>query len=248
MSAFFHTFLYTPIYNLLILFISLIPWGGMGLAVILVTIVIRLVLMPVSLATARTQRAMQEIQPKLKELKEKYKDDKNLQAKETFALYKEHHINPFAGFAGIFIQLPILIGLYGVFRNKTLSVLNTTALYSFIPAPDSISMTFFGLFSLTTHSIFLALIAGIVQYFQARYTIPSPPPPNTGDKPSMQADFGRAMTMQMRYILPVIITTVAYTSGAIALYFITSGLFGIGESFLRKKKTTPEAELITAGI
>jgi YidC/Oxa1 family membrane protein insertase len=244
MSGFFHTFLYEPIYNLLVFIVSIVPHGDVGLAVIMVTIIIRFVVMPLSLAAMRTQRGMQEVQPKLDEIKEQYKDDKERLAKETFALYREHHINPFAGFATLFVQVPILIGLYWVFRTENLPAVNTDFLYYFVHAPQEVSTLFLGLFSLTAHSLILAVIAAAVQSWSAHHTIPKPVPPKAGTKPSMQHEFGKAMTMQARYVLPIIIGVVAYSSGAIALYFITSGLFGIAESFVKRKQHLPPPETI----
>ena len=123
-----------------------------------------------------------------------------------------------------------------MFRTQNISAINTTILYPFITAPHAVSLVFLGLFSLTAHSLILAVVAGGVQFLSAFHTLPKPPKQNPDAKPSMQHEFGRAMNMQARYILAVIIGTVAYTSGAIALYFITSGLFGVGEAYLRKKR------------
>jgi YidC/Oxa1 family membrane protein insertase len=242
MLGFFHTTLYEPIYNLLVFLVSIVPQGDIGLAVICATIIVRFAVMPLSLAAMRTQRAMQDIQPKLKAVRELYKNNRERQAKETFALYKEHHINPFAGFATLFIQLPILIGLYWVFSTETLPIINTEALYSFISPPETISSLFLGFFSLATPSLILAAIAALIQSWSAHHVMPKPAP-HTGDKPSMQYEFGRAMRFQARYVLPIIIGTVAYTSGAIALYFITSGLFGIAESLVKKNQPPPQTVL-----
>ena len=245
MSGFFHTFLYEPIYNLLVFLVNIVPAGDIGLAVIAATLVVKFAIMPLSLAALRTQRGMQEIQPKIQALREQYKNDKERQAREMFALYREHNINPLAGFAILFIQIPVLIGLYWVFRTETLPTVDVDILYSFVPVPENATALFLGVFLLTTPSLVLALVAAVTQFFQAKYAIPLPPPPAPGTKPSLQQEFGKAMTIQARYVLPLIIGVVAYTSGAIALYFITASIFGIGEALFRKRqeaieKTTPE--------
>lgn len=234
MSGFFHTFLYEPIYNLLVFLVNIVPGGDIGVAVIIATLIVKFAIMPLSLAALRTQKGMQEIQPKLQEVREKYKNDKERQAREMFALYREHNINPLAGFAILFIQIPVLIGLYWVFSTETLPVVDMESLYSFVPAPETATALFLGIFLLSTPSLILAAIAAITQFVQARYAMPLPPPPAEGTKPSLQQEFGKAMTIQARYVLPLIIGVVAYTSGAIALYFITSSTFGIGEALLRK--------------
>ena len=102
-SNFFHAVFYDPIYNALVALVALIPGGDVGIAVILVTLLIRLILLPFSLSAARTQRAMKMLEPKIKELKEKYKNDKEKEALETLALYREAKVNPFASILTVFI-------------------------------------------------------------------------------------------------------------------------------------------------
>ena len=234
MIDFFHTILYTPIYNLLVFLTGVLPGGDLGLAVVIVTIVVKLVVMPFSLAAIRTQRAMKAIEPELLALKEQHKDDKEAQAKETFALYRKYRINPFASFFTLLIQLPILLCLYWVFRTEHLPAADPALLYSFVHLPAVISTSFLGLFPVAGKSLALALVAGVTQFFQAKFAIPTPPP-STSEKPSMQEELGRAMAMQARYVLPFVIALVAYASGAIALYFITSNAIAVmQELFVRR--------------
>ncbi|HYF29024.1 MAG TPA: YidC/Oxa1 family membrane protein insertase, partial [Candidatus Paceibacterota bacterium] len=201
MMSFFHTVLYTPIYNLLIFLTDIVPAGDIGIAVIVATIIVKLVILPLSLSAARTQKVLKEIEPKLKELREKYKDDKEKQAREMFALYKENHINPFAGLATLFIQLPILLTLFWVFQSKTLSTVDTSLLYPFVPVPEAISPFFLGTFEIAGASILLALIAGILQFVQGKFSFTIPPKSTKTGPESIQQDFGRAMMMQMLYVL-----------------------------------------------
>ena len=114
-STFFHAVFYNPIYNALVALVALVPGGDVGVAVILLTIFIRLVLLPFSLSAARTQRAMKLLEPKIKELKEKHKGNKDKEALETLALYREAKVNPFASILTVFIQIPVLLALYWVF-------------------------------------------------------------------------------------------------------------------------------------
>src|SRR3989344_1254116 len=93
-SSIFHAALYNPIYNALVALVAVIPGGEVGVAVIALTIVIRIVLLPLSLAVARSQRRMRELEPKLKELKEKY-PNKQEQAAKTLELYRTERVNPF---------------------------------------------------------------------------------------------------------------------------------------------------------
>ncbi len=240
-SSLFHTYLTEPIYNLLIFLVGVIPGGDVGIAVIAVTLVVKIIVLPLSFSAVRTQRAMKVVEPELKEIKEKYKDDKEKQAKETFALYKKYRINPFASFATLLIQLPILLALYWVFRGEALPHIDVASLYTFVSVPTRISTSLFGVFSITGKSIVLAVIAGITQFLQAYFAVPTPA---KSEKASMQEDFGRAMAMQARYVIPFIIALVAYeTSGAVALYFVTSNLVTLFQEFLvRRNPITAEKQ------
>jgi len=242
MTSFFHTVLYTPIYNLLMFLTDILPGQDIGLAVVIATLIVKIVIMPLSFSALHTARAVKAIEPEMKMLREKYKDDKEAQAKEMFALYKVYGINPFAGFLTLLIQLPIIISLYWVFNSQTLLTVDPTLLYSFVSAPEAISPFFIGIFAIMGSSFILAGLAGVTQMIHAWYAIPVPA---KSDKPGtdMQADFGRAMALQMRFILPIFIAIAAYyTSVAIALYFVTSNVVSIAQEFIvRQKKIGPKA-------
>ena len=241
MSGLFHDFLYVPIYNLLVFFVDIVPGGDIGLAVVLVTLVVKIVIMPLSLRAVHTQRRMKLIEPQLKELKEKHKDDKQRQAKEMMALYKEHNVRPFASILGILIQLPIIIALYLVFSRESLTEANISLLYSFVAVPAQISPLFLGIFAISGASLILAIIAALAQFAHAYVSIPVPQAAAKGAKPSATEDFGRMMAIQARYFLPLMIGVIAYvTSGAIALYFITSSLVGLLQEFVVRRMKHPE--------
>ncbi len=236
MLAFFHTILYVPIYNLLIFLAGISPQGDVGLALIGVVIIVRLLILPITLSMAHTQRAMTLINPEIKSLQEKFKDDKEALAKETFALYKKYNINPFSSVIALFIQIPILLTLYFIVKNKALYQVQTALLYPFIHIPAQLSPLFLGFLVISEPNILLALLAGVTQFLYGYYGMPiAATPKTTGKSPSpatMQEEFGKAMTMQMRFILPVVIAFVGYSSGAIALYFITSNIIMLLQSGL----------------
>jgi len=237
MRELFHDFLYVPIYNLLVFLVDVVPGGDVGLAVVLATVIVKVILMPLSLRAVKTQRQMKLIEPQLRELRDKHKNDKEKQAKEMMALYKEHNVRPFASILGILIQLPIIIALYLVFNREALLNIDPSLLYSFVPAPTVISPLFLGIFAVAGTSILLSLLAGIAQAAHARVSVPVPAA-STSEKRSATEDFGRMMAMQARYVLPIIVAVIAYvTSGAIALYFITSSLVGLlQEAIVRQIK------------
>src|SRR3989344_5138325 len=117
-SSFFNAVFYNPIYNLLVALIAAIPGGDVGIAVIILTLFVRLVLLPFSLSAARTQRAMRLLEPKLAELREQHKDKKEGQAVKSRELYRTERVNPFASILTVFIQIPVLLALFWVFYKN----------------------------------------------------------------------------------------------------------------------------------
>jgi|SRR6185437_4563680 len=236
LSTFFHAVFYNPIYNILVFLVAILPGREVGLAVIVLTILIRLVLLPFSLSAARSQRAMRVLEPKLQAIKEQYKDKKDEQAAKTLELYREEKINPFAPVLTLFIQLPVLLALYWVFRFEPFTSLDTARLYAFTPIPHAISNSLFGIIPTASKSIVLAFLAGASQYLQAVLAL-SNAPKTQGQ--GMQADFTKAMNMQLRYVFPLLIGVIAYsTSAAIALYFLTSNIIGaLQEQYVRRTFT-----------
>ena len=242
-SSFFNAVFYNPIYNLLVALMAAIPGGDVGIAVIILTLFVRLVLLPFSLSAARTQRAMRLLEPKLAELREKHKDNKEEQAVKTLELYRTERVNPFASILTVFIQIPVLLALFWVFYYEPFATLDTVRLYAFTPTPDVVQGSLFGLIPMAEKSIVLALLAGVTQYLQAMFALSrAPHPTGTG----MQADFNRVMTLQMRYVFPILIAVIAYTtSAAIALYFVTTNIAGaLQEWYVRKKIAVPRSERV----
>jgi YidC/Oxa1 family membrane protein insertase len=249
--SFFHAILYVPIYNLLIFIVGLTPMGDVGLGLIGVTLVVRLIVLPLSLSAVRTQRSMKAIEPELKEVREKYKDDKELQAKETFAIYKKYNVRPFASILLLFVQLPVLFSLYFMVRKESLYHVNMALLYPFIHAPATLSPIFLGLFSIAAPNLILSGLVIITQFFQAYFAIPVPPKATPTSKTSssktksasggqdMQAEFGRAMALQARFVFPIVFGVISYSSGAIALYFITSNVVMLLQELLVRTTTKP---------
>ena len=239
-SSFFNTAFYDPIYNALVALVSFIPGGDVGVAVILVTIVIRLLLLPSLFGGAHPTG--NGVEPKIKDLKEKHKGDKEKEALETLSLYREAKVNPFASILTVFIQIPILLALYFVFYYEPFPAINAARLYSFTPTPDIASLEFLGLISVASKSMVLALLAGITQFYQAHLALSGTMKPS--DTKSMQNDFQRIMGLQLKYVFPFLIGTIAYTtSGAIALYFITTNLAGsLQEIYVRRALTAEESQ------
>ena len=240
MSNFWHTIFFDPIYNLLVYLIDIVPGGDVGVAIILVTIIVKVILLPLSLKAARTQLAMREIEPMLKELKEKYKDKREEYAKATMEAYKKAGVNPFSSIVLLFVQIPIIIALYlSVYKGGgvALPAINTDLLYSFVPTPEVITMLFLGLVDIAAKNLPLALLAGGTQFIHTHLSLPKSTPKNPESAPSFKDDFARSMQLQMRYVMPLIIFFVAYSiSATIALYFTVSNLAAIAQEYIVRKK------------
>lgn len=237
-STIWHTFFFDPVYNGLIFFIDVVPGGDVGVAIILTTIAVKVILLPLSIKASKTQKVIREIDPKIKEIKEDIKDPQK-QAQAIMDLYKESGINPFASILLMFIQIPIIIALYfSVYSGGGVPLpgINTELLYSFIPSPDTITMLFLGVLDIAQKSLPLAVLAGIAQFVHGNIAFPKLPPRDPNKAPSMKDDFGRNMQMQMKYVMPILIAIVAYSiSAAIALYFIVSSLTAIAQELALKR-------------
>jgi len=230
----FNAVLYNPLYNGLIFLIEVVPYADVGLAVIALTVIVKLILFPLSIKAVRTQMVMKKLEKPLKELKEKYKKDPQELARKTMEIYRKEGLNPFSSILLLFIQIPIILALYWVFYSGGLPEINTEILYSFLETPAIVNMNFLGLVDMGGRSAIFALLAGVTQFFQARYSLPDIAPRK--DDASMKEDLMRSMQIQMKYVLPIIVVVIAYTlSAAIALYWFTSNLFSIGQELYMRK-------------
>jgi YidC/Oxa1 family membrane protein insertase len=239
MISFFHATCYQPLYNGLIALISLLPGLDLGVVVVLFTIIVKLILFPLSQKASSTQARMKEIEPELSAIKLKYKDDTRLQAEKTMEVYKKNKVNPFSSVLVLLIQLPIIFSLYYVFLKSGLPGINEGLIYSFTPRPEVVNMNFLGLIDIGSKSVVLAALAGVTSFLQALYAMPAPGP--VKENPTFQDDLARGMSMQMKYVLPVIIFLVSLSiSGAVALYWTTSNLFTVAQEFYLKSKRKKE--------
>lgn len=239
LNTIWHTVFFDPIYNALVYLIDVVPGGDVGIAIVVLTILVKFILIPLSLKAAYTQHAMRTIEPELTKLKEKYKKDREKIARATMALYKEANIKPFASVLLVFIQLPIIIALYySVARGGGVPFpdINLNVLYSFIPAPQVVNMMFLGLIDVGGKSLALALLAGGTQFIQGLLTIPKPKP-KSGNGPNLKEDLARSMNINMRYMMPLLIFFIAYTiSASIALYFFVSNVMSIAQEFIVRSR------------
>ena len=215
--------LYVPLLNILVLLYVYIPGNDLGLAIIALTILIRLILQPSYRNSLKSQHDIQKVQPYIDKIKIEYKDDQKRQSEEIMKIYKEHKINLFGSCLPLIIQLPILLALYRVFWAG----LNTESLihlYGWFPHPPvelhTIFLQFTGvtplMVDLTSRNIYLAVLAGLAQLGQSwltlRYTAKS------------QVAGPQKMTNQaMLYLFPVMTFGIALTlPSALGLYWATT--------------------------
>jgi YidC/Oxa1 family membrane protein insertase len=226
---YFNLILVYPLLNLLVFTYQFIP--DIGLVIILLTVLIRLLLLPTFHKQLKSQKAMSELQPKMNALKEKYKDDKEAQTKALMELYKEHEVNPFSSCLPLFIQFPILIALYQVFI-RSLNGHRLEGVYHFVKTPESINPMFLHWINLSHHNIYMAVLAGLAQYFQARLMLPKHISTDSATK---------VMSYQTLYLLPAvtIILGIRFPAG-LTLYWIVTTLFGIAQQYYILKKETKE--------
>lgn len=211
----YHTILYQPILNLLVFFYNLIPGHDLGIAIILLTIIIKLVFAPLFVQSIKAQRKMQQLQPKLEALKEKYKDSREKLSLATMEMYRQEKINPLSSCLPILIQLPFLIAVYQVFRTG-LTNGNLDLLYPFISNPGSLNPLSLGFLDLSKASIWMAVLAGLAQFWQSKMMMDLIPK-HQNSQPNMATQ----MSKQMTYIMPVITVVIgASLPAGLTLYWL----------------------------
>jgi len=235
-----NTLFYAPLYNLLLVIIAIMPNGNVGLAIIIITILVKLVLFPLTQRSIESQLKMKAVEPEIAEIKTRI-TDKTEQNKAIYLLYKEKNLNPFSSCLLILVQIPVIIALYQVFLNG-LGETSLVNAYSFVRIPESFNLNFLGFLDLGVPSIILAIGAGITQYFQGKLAQSRQGKP-TGE--GMSGQIAKSMQTQMLYVLPVFIAFISYRlAGAVALYWIVSNLFTIGQELYTLRKMRKNAVTI----
>lgn len=243
-SSVFHEVIFNPLYNGLVFLVGIVPTHDIGIAIIGLTIIARFILFPLSKRAVEAQLAMKKIAPEVEELKAKHKDNREQQSRAIFALYKERGIHPFAGFALVLLQFPILIGLYWVFAHGGLPTVNTDILYSFVQAPAAVNMEFLGRIDMASSSLLLAVLAAVTQFIYTRLSMgPASLKDPSPVESSLSGDLARSFDIQARYILPLMIGGIAFSIvSAAPLYWTTSNIFMIIQEYLSGKRFNPAKE------
>ncbi|MCX6713050.1 MAG: YidC/Oxa1 family membrane protein insertase, partial [Candidatus Vogelbacteria bacterium] len=144
----FHTLFYQPLYNALVWLSSVIPGGDIGLAIILLTILVKIVLFPLFQKAAVTQMAIKKIEPEVAAIQEEYKNKQEEQTRKILELYRVNKVNPFSSILVLFVQIPIILALFWVFRGNF--QFDPKELYSFVSLQAVLSTKLFGLIDITS--------------------------------------------------------------------------------------------------
>jgi len=241
-----HTVVYQPLFNALIFIASILPNHDFGWSIILFTILIRTLLLVPSQKALKSQRKMQELQPKLNRIREKYADNQEMIAKETMELWKENKVNPAGSCLPLLIQFPILIAIYQVIQNglnPDNHYLLYTALQNF--SLSNVSVNFLGILDLTSINTFvLPLIIGTLQFLQMRLAIyraeKNKVKTDDKDKSAKKSETEIANQM-MIYVMPVMIALFTASAPAgIGLYWGISTLYGIFQQLVVNRQVDTE--------
>ncbi len=247
MKALFNAIIYQPIFNLFVGLYLLVP--DMGAVILLVTLIIKIVLYPLTKKSIKAQKELSELQPKLEAIKKTHKGDQQAIAQETMKIYKEHKVNPFGSCLPLLVQLPIFLALYWVFQAGLTSN-NFDLLYPFIKNPGTLNTMTLGFLDLAKPNVILAVLAGLTQFWQAKMMLTKRPPKAAGEG-GKDEDMATMMNKQMLYFMPALTVFIGMSfPGGLALYWIFSTLFTIGQQYLvfGKKPVTGNPAIIEGEI
>jgi YidC/Oxa1 family membrane protein insertase len=243
-AKFFTLILYQPLFNGLIGLYHLIP--DMGVAIVLLTLAIKVLLWRPSISALKAQKSNLELQPKLKALQAKYKNNREELGRQLMGFYKQHRVSPLSSLWPVLIQLPILIALYQVFiaglqTDSATHVLVGDQINNLYGGLKSIydsrplDNTSLGIDLAAKGNIVLAVLAGLLQFWQSRMLMAPKP---VAKVPGAQDEaLAATVSRQTTYFLPIVTVVFGYQFPAgLALYWVVSTAFAIGQQqyFLKR--------------
>lgn len=237
----YNELLYRPLFNGLVFLYNTLPWQDLGLAIIVLTLVIRIILAPILWKAQKAQKDLARIQPEIKKIQEDHKNNREAQGRAMMELYAKHKVNPFSGCLMLLVQLPILIALFGVFQGG-FNPDELANLYEFIKNPGILNPISFGFLDLSRGNIILGIFSAVTQFLQTKLTLP--PTPKTPGK----QDFASIMQAQSLYIFPVMILFWSYTfPAALTLYWTALNIFAILQEILMRQIANRQAHVAALG-
>lgn len=239
LSSLYQNILVGPIFNLLVVLYHIT--NNMGVSIILLTLLIRLILVPVVIPSLKNMKKQRDLQPLLEKLKKKYSHDKKILAEKQMELFKEHGINPASGCLNQILMIMVLIALYSVIRKfstalsiedinqlvyldsmrfASLDAINTKFLYLDLAKPDPY--------------LILALISGFFQLIVSKMTAPYA---KAGEKaakktPDKADDLAYNVQSQMLYTMPIMNVIIgARLPAGVVLYLVTTSVFSVAQTY-----------------
>lgn len=249
MGNFFHIVFIQPIFNLLIAIYNFLPIHDIGIAAIVLTIIIRIILAPIFYKSSKQQLLMNKLQPELQKIQKEYKDDKEKLAKAQMELFKKHRVNPFGNCFLILLQLPIMIAVYRVFLMGFASETLMNNLYSFIKMPENFSPLFLGIVNLNKANIFIAIISAVLQFISTKMVMPQTRPSKQTDILESPAQkMTEVLQKQMLFIGPITTFIILVSLPSIlGIYWSTTTLISIIQQKIIKKKLAVEKNISNNG-
>ena len=237
MSFLFNDFLLKPVFNFLVFLYNTITRTDFGVAIITLTLLIRILFFPLTVKSLTAQKELAKLQPKIKELQEKYKNDKQQLGAATMAMYKEHGVNPLGGCLPLLVQLPVLFALFKALDNA-FNPDSLGLLYGFITNPGAINQTSFGILDLSAKNRFLAVLAGFLQWLQTRLS-----QKNQKNEPQAQSSQFAQMNKQMLYFFPIMVIIISWNfpTGLVLYWVATTGFSIIEHAIVNRKMATARA-------
>lgn len=238
----FTEILYRPIFNLLVVFLDIF-WWNLWIAIILLTLTIRFLLIKQSSAWNNMQKWMADLQPKLNEIQEKYKDNPEMLSKETMKVFKQDGKWPLKGCLMLLIQIPVFLWLYYVVRKISANQIPWERLYSFFRNfwnyyldPENIKTTFLGMNLLITQNRTLTIIAAVFTFLQMKLTTLVKPSTPTALPWWQKAPDMNKMMWFMNIFMTIIMWSFVYqTQSAVGLYIVTTTLFSTVQYLIQYK-------------
>lgn len=194
-------------------------FSAYAITIVIATIIVKLIILPLTLKQTKSMKNMQNIQPKMKELQQKYKNDKETLNMKTMELYKEYKVNPFGGCLPLLVQFPIIIGFFAVLREPVKYVFESQAAY------DAINTSFLWIDNLKDTDLWiLPILAAVTTYFQSKMMTAQT---SGGDEKAQSTQ------KMMTTIMPIMILFFARSVPAgLALYWVVGNTFQIVQQFI----------------
>ena len=192
--------------------------GEFGIAIIIITILMRIIVFPLTLKQEKSMKKMRELQPELDKIKEKYKDDPQEYQKRTAEIYKANNVNPLGGCLPLLIQLPVFVALFYAFNGNTIPN-DATFLWFNLKQPDRLFM--FGNFAFNL----LPILNTGVTYLQQKIM-----------SGATQGQDGNNQLQSMMYTMPLMMLVLFYKMpSGVTLYYLVSGVLSLAQQYIIMK-------------